>query len=145
MFFERKERTHLKGNEKAATRMGLVERLLPEEDRKLLSHAELVDKIDRIIGPLESTLQIYGNPFWASVGWVLEMSELLFLKAPFIMKYLQRTKDYDALVSWLPREIIATMVPYGDFIDIMNAYKNRARQYYEQQLSEELSLEEEQD
>lgn len=112
----------------------LIDRLTTGQDRRLLKTARFIDKVDRVLGPLESTLQVYGGDFWCGVGVALEVAELAFLKVPFAIKYLRRTKDYDALYSWLPKEIFASVVPYGDFIDLTTAYYNRTRNFYESQL-----------
>lgn len=120
----------------------LIEKLVDEEDKKLLYHARTIDCIDRVIGPIESLLQLYGTPTLQVIGTALEILELGVLKAPFIYQYLKKTKDYDALYSWLPREIFAVCMPFGDFIDISKAYHNRARSYFEKQIIQEKIQEE---
>lgn len=132
----------MRTQEEWKTRLGkkeysLIERLVDEKDKKLLYYARSIDRIDRILGPIESVLQFYGSPPMQVAGTILEIAELGLLKIPFIIKYLRQTKDYDALYSWLPREIFAISVPFGDFIDISKAYHNQARNYFEKKVIEE--------
>lgn len=112
----------------------LIDKLAEGKDKELLMQAKRIDKIDRFLGPLESTLQLYGTPFLGTVGTVIGIAELAFLKFPFVVKYLRHTKDYDALTDWIPKEIFANVVPFGDFIDIHKAYYNHTRNYFEQQI-----------
>ncbi len=118
----------------------LIERLVDEKDKKLLYYARSIDKIDRVLGPLESMMQIYGSPTLQVAATILEIAELSFLKAPFVITYLRQTKDYDALYSWLPREIFALSFSFGDFVDISKAYHNQARNYFEKKVIEEESV-----
>ena len=120
--------------DKVAGGASFLEGFLEKDERQLLRKARAIDRVDRFLGPLESTLQVYGSPFWAGVGVALEVAELAFMKIPFAYSYLKKTKDYDALYSWLPKEIFATMVPYGDFIDLTSAYHNRVQKFYERKV-----------
>ncbi len=114
--------------------MGLVERLVSEEDKQLLKYANWVDNIDRILGPITSTCQLYGTPTIVAISTILSYAEVLLLKTPFIYKYVKRTGDYDALVTWIPKEIFANTVPYGNLIDIMKSYRNRTRRFFESKI-----------
>ena len=117
-----------------AGKPSFLEAFLEKEEVKLLKRAKAIDNIDRFLGVIESSLQVYGPPFWASVGKALEISEVVFLKAPFVYSYLKQTKDYNALYNWLPKEIIAATVPYGDLIDVTRAYYNQTTKFFEKQV-----------
>ncbi len=117
--------------------MDLVDKLVSEEDQKLLRRSEIVDNIDKILGPLTSTMQLFGGPALMIPSIILNYSELLFVKAPFMIEYVKKTNDYDALVWWIPKEIFANTVPYGNFIDVIKSYRNRTRKYFEKKIEEE--------
>ena len=91
---------------------------------KLINYAILVDKVDRITGPLESTLQISGVESLQTIGNIISLIEDLVIKVPFVITYISSTKDLSCLASWLPKEVFAHTMPYGDMIDIMHSYKN---------------------
>jgi hypothetical protein len=52
------------------------------------------------------------------------------LKAPFVALYLARTKDFQALASWVPRELLSLGLPYGGFIEILRSYEKEALRHY---------------
>lgn len=114
--------------------MRLEDKLNPSAKR-LLRYAKLVDIADRFTAVSGGIMQQLGPPYNA-IGYAIEAAELSLIKAPFIATYLKQTKDYDALAHWLPKEIFATMVPFGDLIDVFNAYWNRTRMTVEKEYFE---------
>lgn len=102
---------------------------LHEDMENLKKYARVVDTIDAGMGPLESLFELSADPYFASLGMVFRSIELLFLKAPFVITYLYQTQDYAALLDWVPRELVANMVPYANVIDIHPAYLNRVKKH----------------
>ena len=93
-------------------------------------YANLVDKIDRITGPLSYLLISSGSENLENLGYALSISELLFLKLPFTISYLSKTKDFKALLYWIPKEIVSNANPINSLLDIFPAYKWRAESFY---------------
>ena len=112
--------------------MSLEDQLNPDE-QMLLRYATLVDVIDRFTAVSGGFLQQMGPPY-SVIGYAIEAVEIAALKTPFIATYLKKTGDYDALAHWVPKEIFALMVPFGDFIDMFSAYKNRTKNTLEKNI-----------
>ncbi|MBN1274771.1 hypothetical protein JXA12_00555 [Candidatus Woesearchaeota archaeon] len=115
----------------------LVERHLDDRERRLLRHARTIDLVDRVLGPAGSLLELYGSPLWQGVGIGIGIAELALLKMPFMYRYYRQTKDFDAFYFWVPKEVFATGVPFGGFIDIMHTYSSRTHTILERRVMQE--------
>lgn len=112
-----------------------LEDKLDSSAQHLLRYAKAVDIADRFTAISGGLMQQLGPPYNA-IGYAIEAAEISLIKAPFIATYLRKTKDYDALAYWLPKEIFALMVPFGDFVDMFNSYRNRTRATLEKEYFE---------
>jgi hypothetical protein len=108
-----------------------LEERLSQQHQSLLRYAHVVDILDRITALATGTLEMMGAEY-ALLGKAVDTCELALIKAPYVHVYLQKTGDYDALALWLPKEIFGTMVPFGQMVDLFNAYKNRTRRTLEE-------------
>ncbi|MFP4118798.1 MAG: hypothetical protein ACLFTH_01975 [Candidatus Woesearchaeota archaeon] len=105
--------------------MGL-ERKLQKSD-PLIRQSRMVDKIDRILGPLAAACYFSGSDYLQTAGAIMNTVEIVGLKLPFIAQYLTSTRDYRSLLFWLPKEIISNSYPLGNIADIVPIYHNRTR------------------
>ena len=94
--------------------------------KQIQSSADLVDAMDLINGPLCYLLISSGSKTLENIGIALSVSEILFSKIPFVTSYIRQTKDYKALIYWVPKEILANSIPVNGLLDIFPAYKWRA-------------------
>lgn len=112
----------------------LVEQYLDRDDRLLLRAARGVDVIDRISGPLASTLQLYGSPFWQGVGIAISALELGLVKIPFMYAYQKQTKDFASLYTWGAKEAFANGFAIAGYVDVLHSYTYLARKHFEKQV-----------
>ncbi len=117
-------------------RPSLLEERLTSGEKRLLRWSRGVDKVDRFLGPLGSTLEVYGDDFWSGVGTAIGLAELAFIKLPFMAGYYRETKDFSAFYWWGPKEVFANTLPYGGFIDIFHSYTYQTRVTLEQRVHE---------
>lgn len=113
----------------------LLEERLSGGEKRLLSWSRGVDKIDRFLGPLGSTLELYGDGFWSGVGVAIGLAEVAFVKLPFMAEYYRQTRDFSAFYWWGPKEVFANTLPYGGFIDIFHSYAYQTRLTLEKRVS----------
>lgn len=91
-------------------------------NKTILERAKNVDRLDRIMGPLEVALYYSNSDVLISMGAILSTAEIAFSKVPFMINYIRETKDYMALATILPKEIVANMFKIGGIIDIFPTY-----------------------
>ncbi|MGM5480308.1 MAG: hypothetical protein ACQESC_02500 [Nanobdellota archaeon] len=96
-------------------------------ESKLYRHSRLVDRIDFVIGPLSALCYASGSEYLEKIGMGLDIFEMAVLKGPFIARYLLKTKDYKALMFWVPKEIIANTYRMAGIIDVAPVYQYRAK------------------
>lgn len=100
-----------------------------KRNKGIIKGAEIVDKVDRILGPIEAALAWFGpGPGYLASFGLRAIEEGLF-KIPYAVYYTAKTGDYKALPGWALSEAAATVLPYGDIIDTLPIYKNRANRY----------------
>ena len=92
-----------------------------------LKYATFVDIFDAISGPLSLLLYSSGSEYLSSVANVLNFVELGLVKAPFIVSYLSKTKDFGSLLYWAPKEIASNYIPFCSLIDVVPAYHARIK------------------
>lgn len=95
-----------------------------------LKYATFVDVFDAVSGPLCLALYSSGSEYLTNVANVLNFIEIGVVKAPFVLSYLSKTKDFGSLIYWAPKEIASNFIPLCSLIDIVPAY--RARIKYEE-------------
>lgn len=96
---------------------------------KLKKQSSLVDKIDRITGPLSFALIATGSQNLEKIGYMLSITELVLLKTPFVLKYTYQTRDFKSLLYWIPKEIVSNYQPINGLIDIFPVYRWRTNVY----------------
>src|SRR3989344_5978244 len=100
-----------------------------EKYRGIIRGGELVDRVDRVLGPVEAALRWFGpGPGYIASFGLRAIEEALF-KIPYAINYTAKTRDIGALPGWIASEAAATVLPYGDIIDVAPIYKGRARSY----------------
>lgn len=95
----------------------------------LLKAATFVDFFDGISGPLCYLAHLSANPYFTEFSNDLSFVELALIKAPFMIYYLSKTKDFTSLLYWLPKEFVSNYVPIGSLIDIVPAYIGRVKAF----------------
>ncbi|PIN81474.1 hypothetical protein COV13_01075 [Candidatus Woesearchaeota archaeon CG10_big_fil_rev_8_21_14_0_10_32_9] len=103
-----------------------------------MSVAKKIDDIDMFLGPFTSALKLSGSEHLQSVGWWLDVGELS-LKTFFAGIYVIESRNYSSLLDWVPREIIATLIPYGGLLDISRSYERVVREDYHKRVDEYLA------
>ena len=94
----------------------------------LLTQASRVDTIDALLGVTASAFYLSGSETLTTIGMGLNALDLIANKLPFAKTYVRETKDYRALLYWLPKELLASSSPLGGLLDIVPTY--RMRTYY---------------
>ncbi|MGE0793235.1 MAG: hypothetical protein AB7V77_03605 [Candidatus Woesearchaeota archaeon] len=97
--------------------------------KSIKKYASLVDTIDLMTGPLSFALIATGSKNLSAIGAFISTTELLLLKAPFVLSYLSKTKDYNSLIYWVPKELISNYIPVNGLIDIFPAYRWRCNYF----------------
>ncbi len=95
---------------------------------KLVKRSEFIDMMDTFTGPFSALCFQSGSAFLASVGAVVNATELL-IKIPFAISYVNQTGDKKALLYWGVKELIANINPELGYIDIMPFYSMRTKYY----------------
>jgi len=106
------------------------------KDRMIV--AKKIDNLDMFLGPFTSALKLSGSEHLQSIGLWLDVGELTF-KAFFASIYVIDSRNYSALLEWIPREIIATLIPYGGLLDISRSYEKVVREDYHKRIDDYLS------
>lgn len=99
-------------------------------DKFLLKYSKTIDNIDMYLGPFADISRENKIPVLEDLSYVANAVEFGLLKIPFAVMYLARTKDFHALLNWVPRELFAVSVPYGSFIEILRNYEKTAFEFY---------------
>jgi hypothetical protein len=99
-------------------------------ENKIQEYANFVDKFDRISGPACYLLYITGSEKLKTVATTLALTELLLVKAPFVLTYIKNTKDYSSLLYWIPFELVSNYAPIVELMDIFPFYKWRVENFY---------------
>ncbi|MFP4523349.1 MAG: hypothetical protein ACLFNM_02260 [Candidatus Woesearchaeota archaeon] len=105
--------------------MSLEQYISQHDKQRLCKKAKRLDCIDAVLGPFSSLCYMSGSDFLFSVGVATSIAELTFLKIPFMINYISKTKDYASLVYLGPKEIVANCSIAGGFLDIVPAYALR--------------------
>lgn len=100
-------------------------------DKAILKYAHWIDNLDMYLGPYRSAASLTGSETLEGLNWVSKAIDYAVLKGPFITLYLARTKDYAALMDWIPKEMVSLSVPYGGLIELLRNYERRAMKYYD--------------
>jgi len=96
----------------------------------IIKGAELVDKVDRILGPIESALRWFGPGVGYVASFGLRAMEELMFKIPYSIYYAGTTRDFKGAAGYVLAETAATVLPYGDsYVDILPIYKNTSQKY----------------
>lgn len=105
-----------------------------EKYKVLYKTSEVVDKVDRIIGPIEAVLRAMGPGVGYLSCSLLRVGEELFLKIPFATYYAAKTKNFTQVGLWAGMELLATLLPFGDLIDIYPAYRKGTERLIEREI-----------
>jgi hypothetical protein len=95
----------------------------------LKGYAKLVDKVDRITGPLSASLYLTGTDWGMNYAAAINTLELTLFKAPFVAIYLHRTRDFKSLGLFLPKELVTNFLPVYGFADVIPLYSYRTRYF----------------
>ena len=100
--------------------------------------AKKIDNLDMVLGPFTSALKLSSSEHLQSIGWWLDVGELSF-KAVFASIYVLDSRNYSALLDWIPREIIATLIPYGGLLDVARSYERVVKEDYHKRVEDYLA------
>lgn len=98
----------------------------------LLNYSKIIDDIDMYLGPFADAAQLSSSEIMQKVGIGIDLGHLLLLKFPFISLYLMHTRNFSALMNWIPRELLSFGLPYGGLIEIQRNYEQTCHNYYNQ-------------
>jgi len=99
-------------------------------DLFLLKYSKFIDDTDMYLGPFADAAQLSASETAQSVGLIADLAHLFLLKGPFIALYLAHTRNFSALLNWIPRELMAFGLPYGGLIEVMRNYEKTCFAYY---------------
>lgn len=102
---------------------------LYERYRGVIKGAEIVDSIDRILGPIEAALRWFGPGLGYIASFGLRAIEEVLFKIPYSIYYAAKTKDVKGVLGYALAETAATILPYGDILDVLPVYKMTAKKY----------------
>ena len=77
-----------------------------------------INKVGTISSPLNYILTNSGNLLLKKASYIFSISELVFLKLPFIITYLSKTRDFDVLWYWISKEILTTTISLFGLLDL---------------------------
>ena len=108
-----------------------IKKRIYDEHHGIIKGAELVDKVDRIFGPIEAGLRWLGPGIGYMASFGLRAIEELVFKIPYSIYYGAKTKlkDIKGLMGMALAEAAATILPYGDVLDALPTYKWIANRY----------------
>ena len=102
----------------------------------IIRGAEIVDYWDRILGPIEAGLRWFGPGIGYILSFGLRAIEELVLKIPYSIYYGFKTKDFKGILNYALAETAATVLPYGDILDVLPVYKWTAQKYVRNAIAE---------
>jgi len=103
---------------------------LPKIDRALIKSAQFIDNIDMYLGPFAEAAQLSSSEAMNQIGYAADIFQYCFLKAPFVVTYMARTRDLSAFAEWIPREMFAIGIPYGGIVEVLRNYESSVLRYY---------------
>ncbi len=109
---------------------------LSSYDTFLLKYSKTIDDIDVVMSAFGDLSQLSGSEPVRDLGNCIYLAQYT-LKVPFAALYLARTRDFSALLNWVPMEIISAAVPFGGFLEIMRNYEGTTKRYFEKEMKKE--------
>ena len=108
---------------------------LYENQKGIIKGAELVDKVDQFLGPIEAALRWFGPGVGYIGSFGLRAIEELVFKIPYSIYYAGKTKDYKGVIGYILAETAATVLPYGDLLDVLPVYEWTAKKYFRDEVA----------
>ena len=99
-------------------------------DDLLVGWARKIDDIDMYLGPFSEMMRFSSSSFLNEAATYFDAFQYAVLKVPFISLYIAKTRDFSALLDWVPKEMFALSLPGGNFIHIMRNYERITNEYY---------------
>jgi len=99
-----------------------LEQKITKFDFFLLKYSRTIDTVDLFLGPVTELSKFSDSDVVKNIG-ILSSIVKGVIKVPFVTLYLCKTKDYQALYDWIPKEVFSYFVPMGSFIDILRSYE----------------------
>ncbi len=100
-------------------------------DSFILKYAKAVDDIDMFVAPISTLATWHENETIKRLGVAATILDLGIIKAPFMLIYTLRTKDYKSVIEWLGWEALAHAIPYeGGLLSIRRNYEKNTSEYY---------------
>lgn len=101
-------------------------------DEFILKYATFIDDVDMFIGPFQVAASNSGSEAMNDLNYLVQFAHYGVLKAPFIGIYIARTRNFSALLNWVPREVFSFAAPLGGFIEVLRNYERTVKTYYEE-------------
>lgn len=99
-------------------------------DDLLIGWARWIDNIDMYTGPFSEMMRCTSSSLLNEVAYYFDVFQYAALKVPFASAYLMRTKNFSALLDWVPKELFAISFPFGNFVQVMRNYERITNEYY---------------
>ncbi len=109
------------------------------EHKGLLEYATLIDKVDKVLGPLEAVCRYFPQLY---VPRLIMIAVEETIKLPFMVKYLTKVNSKESFLDLIGFGIIetfATVFPYADIVDMYNLYKNSVKKYIRNEASKKFT------
>ncbi len=103
-----------------------------------IKFAKTIDNVDMFLGPFTSAMKLSGSESLEYFGWVIDLTELS-AKAFFGLIYAYESKNYSALLDWIPREIFAKSLPYGGLLNIPRSYERIVKEDYDRRIKDRIN------
>lgn len=110
------------------------EKLYDRNTRDRLKFARFIDNLDMYIGPFSSALKLSSSEHLSYMGFVLDMGDLA-IKGAFAIGYVIESRNFSALLEWVPREIFSSLMPYGGLVDIARSYERVVKEDFENKVN----------
>lgn len=99
-------------------------------DDLLIGWARSIDNVDMYLGPFSEMMRFSSSSFLNEAATYFDVFQYAILKVPFVSLYLAKTRDFSALLDWVPQELFAISIPGGSFIQIMRTYERVTNEHY---------------